>query len=505
MKKIHFPFAVLVALLAVMLPLAALGATVTVDGIEWSYSGSTLYGPTDKTLAGAVVIPSTLGSYSIKAIGTAAFSNCTSLTHVEIPAGVTSIGHGAFRGCSSLTNMTIPNGVTRIGDYAFYGCTNLVSVTIPEGVTIIDECTFCHCSSLTSVVIPNGVTHIGDWAFDYCYSLTNIVLPDSLISTGWTVFLDCMSLTSLTIPSGVKSIGSSSFSGCSSLSELIFCGGVPEGLSGASLPLENTSCRISFPESYGAEWNRYFASLSGIVMNYEHESSTQVTIVSAQMRPTDPTIMDVVYKVTSTNGTVNVRALAFEDGEHSFAKVVRPETFVEGTGANLGDGIAANVEHTLSWRVSADWAKDLTKVKFEILMADESQIPMELVTIPATVSNAEMTINVRRPSEKDIFNALLWHYADYAEGLTVANGELKHGSTLLAKEDSPANTTAPISYVYNKMGYDLLTGDELDYARRVTRWPLSTTGSKTVRTGMYSYMTFPLSYLQYGILRGNGE
>ena len=90
-------------------------------------------------------------------------------------------------------------------------------------------------------------------------------------------------------------------------------------------------------------------------------------IVSSKVRASDPTVLDVVYKVTSDKATVNVRALAFEDGERSFWKVVRPETFIDGTAANIGDNIAANVEHSLAWKVSSDWDTDLAKVKFEIL------------------------------------------------------------------------------------------------------------------------------------------
>ncbi len=73
-----------------------------------------------------------------------------------------------------------------------------------------------------------------------------------------------------------------------------------------------------------------------------------VVIQSAQMRP-GTTLMDVVYRVNDPDdATVKTRALAFVDGVRSFANVIRPVTFVEGTAAKLGDAIPANVDHTLT-------------------------------------------------------------------------------------------------------------------------------------------------------------
>jgi hypothetical protein len=58
-----------------------------------------------------------------------------------------------------------------------------------------------------------------------------------------------------------------------------------------------------------------------------------VVIQSAAMRP-GTTLMDVVYRVNDPDdATVKTRALAFVDGVRSFAKVIKPVTFVEGTAA----------------------------------------------------------------------------------------------------------------------------------------------------------------------------
>lgn len=86
-----------------------------------------------------------------------------------------------------------------------------------------------------------------------------------------------------------------------------------------------------------------------------------VVIQSAQMRP-GTTLMDVVYRVNDPDdATVKTRALAFVDGVRSFTNVIKPVTFVEGTAAKLGDAIPANVDHTLTWDVAADW--EITSAK----------------------------------------------------------------------------------------------------------------------------------------------
>ena len=51
--------------------------------------------------------------------------DCSGLTSIEIPSGLTNIGELAFVHCISLTSIEIPSGVTNIGDRVFADCTNL--------------------------------------------------------------------------------------------------------------------------------------------------------------------------------------------------------------------------------------------------------------------------------------------------------------------------------------------------------------------------------------------
>ena len=159
-------------------------------------------------------------TYSVTRIGWPAFSDCSSLTSVNIPNSVTYIQSCAFQNCSSLTSVNIPNSVTYIGSGTFSGCSSLASVTIPNSVTYIGYSAFKNCSSLISVTIPNSITYIESWTFKNCSSLTSVTIPNSVTTIGDFAFYDCSSLTSITIPNSVTSIGLATFYGCSSLSSV---------------------------------------------------------------------------------------------------------------------------------------------------------------------------------------------------------------------------------------------------------------------------------------------
>ena len=95
-----------------------------------------------------------------------AFSECSSLTSIELPSSVTHIGDYAFKWCSRLTSIVLPSSVTHIGNSAFWWCSSLTSIELPSSVTHIGDRAFLGCRSLTSLVLPSSVTHIGDRAFD---------------------------------------------------------------------------------------------------------------------------------------------------------------------------------------------------------------------------------------------------------------------------------------------------------------------------------------------------
>ena len=199
----------------------------------------------------------------ITSIGSYAFLRCSGLTSLTLPAGITYIGESAFSGCSGLTSLTLPDGITSIGSYAFEGCSGLTSLNLPAGITSIGKYAFSGCSGLTSLTLSSSITKIGEDAFKECNGLkevrfcindnldtyltkghpfigvacgikyyindkeiTSIEIPSNVTTLGQNVLQGCSGLTSVNLPAGITTIGSNAFRGCSGLTSLTLPAGI---------------------------------------------------------------------------------------------------------------------------------------------------------------------------------------------------------------------------------------------------------------------------------------
>ena len=160
-------------------------------------------------------------------IGSHAFSYCSGLTSLNLPAGITEIQNDAFRNCSGLTSLNLPDGITEIGNNVFYGCSGLTSLTLPAGITSIGSRAFYGCSGLTSLNLPAGITSIDKYAFSGCSRLTSLTLPAGITSIGEFAFSYCSGLTSIyEYAEKVPRIGRYAFEGCASRKCTLY---VPKG------------------------------------------------------------------------------------------------------------------------------------------------------------------------------------------------------------------------------------------------------------------------------------
>ena len=144
-------------------------------------------------------------------IGNYAFTNCSSITSVNLPECL-SIGNGAFSSCISLSYVNIPN-CSYIGQNAFISCKLLSSINIPN-CSYISSGAFDGCSSLSTATLTNLLS-MGENAFRSC-GLESLYLPKCLNVPNY-VFQNNSDLSVISLPR-VMSIGYYGFYGDSKIS-----------------------------------------------------------------------------------------------------------------------------------------------------------------------------------------------------------------------------------------------------------------------------------------------
>ena len=205
-----FPYkmmAVLLALVAVLVPSGAMAYDLVADGIYYNVNedGTTLSVTYETSSGGSysgdIVIPDQVThdgvTREVTAIGDSAFYACQWMTSVSLPSTVTTIEDYGFYACTGLTSIALPEAVTTVGNLAFSFCTGLTSIDFPEAVTSIGDYSFYSCTGLVDLVIPNTVTHLGYGAFVFCDGLQSVVIGSS-VDMMWYVFWGCDNLMNVT-------------------------------------------------------------------------------------------------------------------------------------------------------------------------------------------------------------------------------------------------------------------------------------------------------------------
>ena len=156
---------------------------------------------------GDLVLPTNLVS-----IGGGAFHN-TQISSVIFPDALEYIGSAAFSQCTSLTGgLFFPHGITSIPAWCFEGCHKLIGPIRFDGIiTEIGEHAFEFCESLTgSLILPEGFLSLGYHAFYYSH-LTSVALPESLLNIGEGAFYANNLFGILRFPKGVSVIPAETF------------------------------------------------------------------------------------------------------------------------------------------------------------------------------------------------------------------------------------------------------------------------------------------------------
>ena len=158
--------------------------TFAVDGEENGYTYTVSDGKAYifeyEGSGGDIVVPRTLGGYSVCGIGGRAFSG-TNITSVTVHSGIEYAANEAFAFCQSLVSVEFEGEATTLGAGIFAGCSALKSVILPSALASIPSDAFTGCSSLDNIILPDTLEIIEAYAFHET-AIKEITIPASVIS-----------------------------------------------------------------------------------------------------------------------------------------------------------------------------------------------------------------------------------------------------------------------------------------------------------------------------------
>lgn len=136
-------------------------------------------GGSDADLDALIADTITSVTSQVAAVRDRAFSSCTSVVSINLPAAKT-IGKWAFMQCSKLATVNLPEATT-LESSAFSSCPALTSVTIPK-VTSLPSQGLYNCTALQKIDLP-AVTSISDSVFMMDSKLTAVILRSATLVT----------------------------------------------------------------------------------------------------------------------------------------------------------------------------------------------------------------------------------------------------------------------------------------------------------------------------------
>ena len=275
--------------------------------------------------SGELVIPASINGKTVVEISDRAFMNMD-FTKVILPDTLTAIGDYAFSTCSNLQSIAIPAAVKTIGIAPFPNCNKLTDLTVAkqneyytvEGGVIYskDKTTMVTCPNASSVTIPKTVTKIADYAFYYNPNLKKISIPESVVSLGVGAFGNCSSLKRVYLSTSVKSLGAYAFAYCYGLDAVCFYGDAPEfgsSIDGTYYDRVFYSCTTSayYPEG-NATWTKEIMTGHDGSVTWELWPATVITSLNQAAVTLEQTVYaytgsDITPTVTVTLGNVKLR------------------------------------------------------------------------------------------------------------------------------------------------------------------------------------------------------
>ena len=429
-----------------------------------------------------LVIPETLGGYTVRSIGADAFSwqeelesvtlpetvericanafyGCTGLEQINIPDGVVELGERAFAECSRLRTFAFPSKLERAGGCVWAGCADLETITVPEGITELQDYLFAEscfreillpqslvklgnnvfsgCRELEEIAIPNSVTEMGSYLLEYCESLTAVTLPEDLEILPEGIFYGCVYLQEIDLPQGLTEICYGAFSGCSRLRALA----LPDSVSvigGDAFANCSMLEQINYPLSLTTVESGIFAGCTNLTSLEIPEGITEIPeYIFANC--------DVLQQIVLPDSLERIGNYAFQ-GCYSLETIELPQSLTE-----LGEG-------------AFEYCESLEQIV----------IPAGITTIaPYTFSGCTRLTQVELPEGLERIEYNAFQYCEDLETVHIPDSVEYWGSSVFAGCGRLYEINYPLGLVESGTGvfYDCLDLETITVPEGVTSLP----------------------------------
>ena len=182
-------------------------------------------------------------------------------------------------------------------------------------------------------------------------------------------------------------------------------------------------------------------------------------------------ILDIDFEILdSDDATATAGIIASVDGNFDdLTKLIVPSSLAEGTENKIGQPVATNQTHRVSWYVKGDWSELTGSLKIGLLARDARRnkaVDLHFLELP--FSGGKLTISRSPLKDSDISNFLLFELGRGSTSLSIQYGKIKdaNGNTLAEQSGtSIISTQAGRDYFMNALGYRWATIGEVSMAK----------------------------------------
>ena len=226
---------------------------------------------------------------------------------------------------------------------------------------------------------------------------------------------------------------------------------------------------------YIERWNRAYRTKGLQVPN----KIPQPLVHLVKQRP-GTNIVDIDFEIIDTDdATATAGLIAAANGEfEDLSKLIIPTSWAEGTESKIGQPIATNEIHRVSWYVKGDWNELFGDLKIGVLCGDARRTkPVDLHFLELPFEEGSLTISRYPISDRDVTQYLLFQLAtglsslslnEYkikdSEGEILAELEDMSSSFMMTTGDQFISTPAGRDFFMNALGYRWATSAELTMA-----------------------------------------